>query len=200
MNNFDELFWKGRAIGKAKIDTMDMWYMDAEWKPYPSEYARKFQSIASQLKAEKVIRNPDKGIIVELRHSEGTISKYLVLKLVDSMLYMRVISDEVANWVDRKLLEPWEEINDPIFYENELKKEMSFFHPLRWKKLRAIDIRTDSDDVLFEIISSKPKYAVVHLTWQKETSRKFPSIKIYKNWTDLYENRLLNEYKNWERE
>ena len=200
MNNFDELFWKGRVVGKAKIDTMDMWYIDAEWKPYPSEYARTFQNIASQLKAEKVIRNPDKGIIVELCRSEGAITKYLVLKLVDSMLYMRVISDEVANWVDRKLLEPWEEINDPMVYENELKKEMSFFHPLRWKKLRAIGIRIDSDDVLFEIISSKPKYAVVHLTWQKETSRKFPSTKIYKNWTDLYENRLLNEYKNWERE
>lgn len=202
MNNSGELIWKGQTVGKATIITVDMWYVNATWTPDQSEGAREFGHMASQLKAEEVIKNFEKGIIVELKYSNSSSKreKFLVLRLEGSNLYLRMVSNEVADRVDRKLLEPWQETDDPAFYENELNKEVSFFHPLNWKKIRAIGIRTDRDDVLFEIVSGKPKYAVVHLTWQKETSRKFPSTKFYKDWTDVYENCILMDHKDWKEE
>lgn len=94
---------------------------------------------------------------------------------------MRLISDEVAAYADLSLLEPWQQTDNPTFYEKELKKEVTFFHSLNWKKVRAIGIRSDRDDVLFEILNGRFKYAVVHLTYTKERSRKFPVTIVYKD-------------------
>ena len=81
-----------------------------------------------------------------------------------------------------------------------LKKEVSFCHPLNWRSVRAIGIRTDRDEVLFEILSGRYKYAVVHLTWTNERSRKFPLTHFYKGWTELYTNRLLEDHKEWQQD
>lgn len=110
---------------------------------------------------------------------------------------MRSISDEVAAYANKQFLEPWQATDNPSFYENELQKEVSFFHPLKWKKVRTVAIRTDRDDVLFELLTGSTKYAIVHLTWRKESSRKFPATRFYKDWHDVYMKKLLKDFKEW---
>ncbi len=199
MNNSGVIIWKGKEIGRAIIGTMDMWYVDVVLESNQSEDAQRFESIATKLNADYVIKNPAQGTIVELKYHDGSLTsdRFLVLCLKKSNLFMRLINSEIADWVDRKFLKPWQETDNPSFYENELKKEMSFFHPLNWRKFRAIALRSDRDDVLFELLTGNRKYAIVHLTWSKENSRKFPSTKFYKDWQDLYQNCILNDHKEW---
>lgn len=96
-------------------------------------------------------------------------------------------------------LEPWQQTDTPSLYEAELKKELTFLHPLKWKRVRAIAIRTDRDDVLFEIQSGCYRYAVVHLTWQgkRERNWKFPVSRFYKDWQDLFNNRIQQDHLDW---
>lgn len=63
------------------------------------------------------------------------------------------------------LLEPWKTIENqrrPTL-EKELERELPLGHALAGKSVRAVAIRVDRDDVLFEVLGGG--YAVVHLTW-----------------------------------
>lgn len=198
MNTSGFLIWKGKAVVKATIISMDMWYVESDLEPDQTDHSHIFRNIATKLNRDDVIKNPQKGMTVELNNETSSIgNRFLVLELKNSKLFMRLVSDEIADWVDKKLLEPWQNIDNAPFYENELKKELSFFHPLNWRKFRAIGIRTDCDDVLFELLTGNPKYAVVHLTWAKENSRKYPSTRFYKNWQDLYKNCIIKDHKEY---
>lgn len=202
MENSAIILWKDEQVGKALNITNDMWYLDADWLSDKSEHSVKFTTEASKLEAEEIIKAPYKGMVAKLKYhnSSSNPENVLVLSLDRSKIFMRSISEELAAYADLSLLEPWQRTDNPTFYEKELKKEVSFFHPLYWKKVKAIGIRSDRDDVLFEVLRGSAKYAVVHLTYAKERSRKFPTTHFYKNWEDLYKNRLLEDHKQWEDE
>ena len=186
-------------VGTVTNIISDMWYLHADWKPNHSDASTKFIDLASKLKGEDIIKEPSKGMAARLQYDEtSSIAHYvLILSIDDSKIFLRSISDEVAAYADRQLLEPWQPTDNPSFYETELKKEVSFFHPLYWKRVRTVAIRTDCDDVIFEVPNGRSKYAVVHLTWRKESSRKFPTTHFYKDWQDIYTNRLLEDHKEW---
>lgn len=199
MENNAIISWKGEEVGTVSNIMNDMWYLDADWKPNHSDVSSRFLNIASKLKGEDVIKEPSKGLIARLQYNETSSNSHYVLILsVDrSKIFMRSISDEIAAYADKQLLEPWQLTDNAAFYEKELKKEVSFFHPLNWKRVRAVAVRTDRDDVLFEVFSGGSKYAVVHLTWQKESSRKFPTTHFYKDWQDFFIKRLIEDNKEW---
>lgn len=199
MENTAIISWKGEEVGKASNIMNDMWYLDADWKPNQSDLSSRFMDLASKLKGEDVIKEPSKGLVARLQYNESSSSTHyvLVLSVDQSKIFMRSISDEIATYADQQLLEPWQLTDNATFYETELKKEISFFHPLYWKRVRAVAIRTDRDDVLFEVLNGSSKYAVVHLTWQKENSRKFPSTHFYKDWQDFFVKRLVEDHKEW---
>ena len=76
--------------------------------------------------------------------------------------------------------EPWWVVDESKaeFLNKELKKELSPNHLLYGKKAVAVASRFDCDDVVYWI-SELEKYAVVHLTWSKETSSQFPNTKLF---------------------
>lgn len=199
MENSAIILWNDKEVGKVSNIINDMWYLEADWLSNKSEHSFKFATIASKLKAEEIIKAPFKGMVAQLKYdnSSSNAENVLILSLDKSRIFMRSISDEVAAYADLNLVEPWQPADNPTFYENELKKEVTFFHPLRWKKVMAIGIRSHRDDVLFEVLNGSPKYAVVHLTYAKEHLCKFPTTHFYKDWEDLYKNRLLEDHKEW---
>lgn len=199
MENTAIISWKGEVVGTASNIINDMWYLDADWKPNQSDLSLRFMALASKLKGEDVIKEPSKALVARLQYNETSLCTHyvLILSVDKSKIFMRSISDEVAAYADRQLLEPWQQTDNAAFYETELKKELSFFHPLNWKRVRAVAIRTDRDDVLFEVLNGSSKYAVVHLTWQKESSPKFPSTHFYKDWQDFYIKRLVEDHNEW---
>ena len=76
---------------------------------------------------------------------------------------MRSTTDEL-DWP-----EGWEPVGErAAAIERELRREMSWRHPLRWQRIRVIAHRPGSDDVLVEIVGDPPRYAEVHLTWRRE--------------------------------
>lgn len=202
MDNSGTILWKNETVGRVTNIMFDMWYVNADWKPNHSDISLTFVNLASRLKGEEVMKEPCNGMIAYLSYDEAPSNSHpvLIFSMDNSKIFMRSVSDELATYVDQQLLEPWQAPGDPAFYETELKKEVSFFHPLNWKNVRAIAHRTDCDDVLFEVLTGKWKYAVVHLTWRKERSRKFPTTKFYKDWKDVYVNCIAEDHKAWKAE
>jgi hypothetical protein len=71
--------------------------------------------------------------------------------------------------MDSNYLEPWIAVtNHAANLEAELRREVSEGHPLHARSPIAIAQRTDTDDVLFRMNETGPRYAVVHLTWRGE--------------------------------
>jgi hypothetical protein len=64
---------------------------------------------------------------------------------------------------------------------SELEREVGEGHVLFGKKVSALAVRQDCDDVLFEILGDRGACAVVHLTWSMKTepTPKFP-------WTEVF--------------
>lgn len=200
MNNSGTIAWKNKAVGSVTNVTSDMWCLNADWRSAKSDASVNFESIASNLKSEEIIKDPAKGMIAVLRYDDALNSPQhvLMLSLDKSKIFMRVVSDEVAAYADMSLLEPWQQTDNPAFYETELKKEVGIFNPLYWRKVRAVGIRTDRDDVLFEVTNGRNRYVVVHLTYAKNRSGKFLITQYYKDWADVYTNRLLPDRKEWQ--
>ncbi len=98
-----------------------------------------------------------------------------------------------------ELLEPWESADGlATGLGNELTKELHSDHRLFGKTVKAVAKRIDRDDVLF-LLSEENKYAVVHLTWRgsQENTARYPTTEFYSHWTDLYEQRVLPDHKDW---
>ena len=91
----------------------------------------------------------------------------------------------------KELLKPW--YWSSMDLTEQLHKELSDVHILFAKSLKTIARRQDNDDVLFQLENDYYKYAVVHLTWtqEKQTDRRWPATELYKDWDDLYKNRIL---------
>jgi hypothetical protein len=199
MDNPAKILWKDKEVGTLANVTPDMWYLEADWLSNLSDHSATFEELASKLNADEVLKTPYNGLLAQLEFegSSSSAQNVLILSLSKTSIFMRIVSDEVAAYADLNLMQPWRTTNSAGLYESELKKEVSFFHPLNWKKVRAIGIREDCDDVLFEVLTGRSKYAVVHLTYAKERSRKFPITSFYRNWEDVYKNRLLEDHREW---
>lgn len=94
---------------------------------------------------------------------------------------------------------PWHWVNNDLTIQ--LAKEMPYNHILAGKKLRTIARRQDNDDVLFEILhEDEYRYAVVHLVWSRsrQEDKNYPSIDLYRDWEDVYKNRILTDSEDWE--
>ncbi|MBX9949997.1 MAG: hypothetical protein K2Y39_12585 [Candidatus Obscuribacterales bacterium] len=70
--------------------------------------------------------------------------------------------------------------------EQELSREITFnfFHPLRFVQAISVARHTSTDDVLFELVGHKHKYAQVHLTWARETHRGWPDTCFFESWDE----------------
>jgi hypothetical protein len=97
-------------------------------------------------------------------------------------------------------LKPWHSAN--IDLSVQLHREINIKHILYGKEVITIARRQDNDDVLFELEGADFKYAMVHLTWAQQTLKdsKYPTTIFYKDWQDVYENRILVDHKGWENE
>lgn len=97
-------------------------------------------------------------------------------------------------------LKPWHA--DDIDLSVQLHIEINKKHILHGKLLKTIARRQDNDDVLFEVDNAEFKYALVHLTWAQKTSEdpKYPRAETYKDWQDVYENRIIKDHEGWEDE
>ena len=72
-------------------------------------------------------------------------------------------------------LDPWVAVGDQRrALEKELRREVSRKHALHGRQALAIGRRVDRDDVLFELEGGDERYAVVHLTWNREKSATWP--------------------------
>lgn len=79
---------------------------------------------------------------------------------------------------------PWEAVETPLSQPapGRLADEIAPGHVLEGKRVRMIARRVDTDDVLYEVMTEPPSFAVVHLTWsdRRQTNPQFP-------WTTLYD-------------
>ncbi|MFT3705236.1 MAG: hypothetical protein QM802_22910 [Agriterribacter sp.] len=193
------IIYQGEQVGTVTNIIVDMWYLDADWKSNDSPTAERFANLASRLAAKKVMEDFSKGIVALLKHDDAPSSNQnvLIMSLDSGKIFMRRISEDLARQIDKKFPLPWQVIDDSALYEKELKKEVRFFHPLKWKKVRAVAKRMDRDDIIFEVQSGLYQYAVVHLTWKKEYSRTFPITQLYIDWKEIYKKRIISDAEQW---
>lgn len=91
-------------------------------------------------------------------------------------------------------LEPW--YQDFSGLETELGREASARHPLFGVKAIAV-ARGDGDDVLFYLPDYSSPLAMVHLTWQKESTAEFPHTVFYSSPEDFVENCMKPDHKEY---
>ena len=76
---------------------------------------------------------------------------------------------------------PWHAISSDCAAkaEAEIHREMCAGHVLFGRSVTAIGCRQDCDDVLFYLGESAPSFAVVHLSYQRETRPEWPSTTLF---------------------
>ncbi len=98
-----------------------------------------------------------------------------------------------------QFLDPWHQSDQEL--HEELEREMSPRHQLYGIKARAIALRQDCDDVLFELLGERAPaaLAVVHLTWSGKEDRdpRFPWVELYDSFTDWTVRCMLPDAENW---
>ncbi|MBP2655185.1 MAG: hypothetical protein H6Q73_2754 [Firmicutes bacterium] len=77
--------------------------------------------------------------------------------------------------------------NNKDFFKQELYRELCEEHILYGIQVKELARREDRDDVLFLLLDSSNRYAVVHLTWtgKEEKNSYFPATRLYSNFTDV---------------
>ena len=95
-------------------------------------------------------------------------------------------------------LNPWHSESTDLTMQ--LQKEVNKDHILFGKTVKTLARRQDNDDVLFKIDEMDFQYAVVHLTWSQkyQIDSRYPTTTLYKNWLDVYENRIVVDHQGWE--
>ncbi|GAA3441328.1 hypothetical protein [Planomonospora venezuelensis] len=69
--------------------------------------------------------------------------------------------------------------------ENELAHECgSDQHPMVGQKVEAVACCGTCDDVLFKLLD-RQGWAIVHLTWRRETNPSWPACDVMENWSDV---------------
>lgn len=194
MNESCDVFWKKKLVGRVSNISNDMGYCNGHWVCHDSPYAREFETIIQNLDPHHVREFLKEGLLIQVKFDQSfSFSDMLVFGFIGNDLLFRMASPELIAYVDLDQFPPWRKTDDGEFFEAELKKEMTFFHPLKRKKVKAVGNRTDRDDVLFKLTDGSNRYAVVHLTYNKERSRKFPLTKFYKDWTEFYQQEVAND-------
>ena len=95
-------------------------------------------------------------------------------------------------------LEPWEEYSkNSISAEMELKRELCEHHILYGVKAKAVAHRCDCDDVLFKLSEFTHEYAVVHLTFSKESNPEYPSTELFKNIESWSESCMIPDHQEY---
>jgi hypothetical protein len=96
---------------------------------------------------------------------------------------------------------PWHPGDQPLLHE-ELHRELSSKHQLFGVQARAIAVRQDNDDVLFELSgnAAPAAFAVVHLTWSGHPDQfpTFPGTHLYPTFADWVTNCMAPEAEDWE--
>ena len=97
-----------------------------------------------------------------------------------------------------ELLMPWKTIqgSGSIYFSSELQRELPPGHVLYGIKARAVAVRLDQDDVLYEIEGPMP-LAVVHLTNAKETDSRWPRSKLFQSWQDWVRDEMLPAHRDY---
>ena len=103
--------------------------------------------------------------------------------------------DELANvhW-----LEPWSPV-DPSHAEplaRELRRELSGDHALFGRPAQAVARRCDCDDVLF-VVGDPLQFAVVHLTYSRETSAEWPRTVFFTSFADFANERMMQDHEEY---
>ena len=75
--------------------------------------------------------------------------------------------------------------------EAEIHREMCEGHVLFRRSVVAVGYRQDSDDVLFYLGESEPIFAVVHLSYQRETRPEWPSTTLFTTLAEWIEHCLI---------
>ena len=90
-------------------------------------------------------------------------------------------------------IEPWHAISSDraAKMEVEIHREMCPEHLLFGRSVSAIGVRQDCDNVLFYLGESAPRFAVVHLTYRRETNPKWPNTELFDTLAALIEQRLI---------
>lgn len=94
-------------------------------------------------------------------------------------------------------LEPWFEVTNPDDASDELKRETCPGHPLYGVSVKVVARRQDCDDVLFRLGDSSGRYAVVHLSYQKEKDPRWPECHLYRDFEDWVENCMKPDDSDW---
>lgn len=103
-----------------------------------------------------------------------------------------------------EFLTPWEEFPGDSGGQkraanllSELKREIPSDHRLSSLTLRAIAIRRDQDDVLFEILGNEEKFVVVHMTWKKEKDPRWPRTRFFSNWRQWVDAVMIRDHEDY---
>ncbi|RCU50572.1 hypothetical protein DU002_09135 [Corallincola holothuriorum] len=95
-------------------------------------------------------------------------------------------------------LEPWEEYEkNHEAAAKELARELCPAHILYKVKASAVAYRCDCDDVLFKLSGFTHEYAVVHLTYSKETEPAYPSTELFESKEAWVTNCMLPDHEDY---
>ena len=99
-----------------------------------------------------------------------------------------------------EFLEPWHSVgsNGPQL-EKELEAELGKDHPLKGRRLRAIAVRQDCDDVLFVSADVPQVVAVVHLTYARrpEPDPRWPETTIFESIQDWIDRGMKSDHESF---
>ena len=97
---------------------------------------------------------------------------------------------------DLEWLEPWAPVDELLrdALERELDRELVAGHVLFGREIRALARRHDRDDVLF-VAESPRQFAVVHLTYARETRPEWPHAMIFGSLQEFAEGCMVPDHE-----
>lgn len=98
MDDIQTLIWKNIEIGSITNIRMDMWYIEGVYIPNHTVSSANFIKLVSKFNGEKIIKDPSKGTIVVMKDLESQ-TNCLVLGLSGIELFLRIASDDIAEWI-----------------------------------------------------------------------------------------------------
>ena len=96
-------------------------------------------------------------------------------------------------------LEPWRALSEPEKprLEIELSYELALGHVLFGRRARALAVRVDCDDVLFELLAP-PGLAVVHLSYAERPDRPpWPTTELFADAPDFIARRMKPDHADY---
>ncbi len=88
-------------------------------------------------------------------------------------------------------------VPDRSQFEEELYRELAPGHPLQGLQVTTLGRKYGYDDFLFLVYSDPPQLAFVHLTWQKETTPKWPYVELFGSAEEWVEGYMRPDAEGW---